>query len=613
MLHAAAFFIAGLFVVFTVANKSEPEFTSPPPVERPKMKLKKPKVKVKKSSNPRPSSRIVAKVKTKQMPEIQLPDLVGVGDGLMSGTGFGDGQLMDLPDFKSITLMGSTLSTGTDLIGTYYDLKRERNGSVTGFDMDSYYSEVRKFIDSDWDERILQKYYSLPQKMYASTIVVPVVHGSFAPVCFGDVNAAEGGEWLIHYKGKLVHKEAITFRFWAAADIYMVVRVDGKITVASVWDTDTNKNGWFSMVVGNAWTPRAPEHREYICGRGQKAAVGDWITLEPGVEKDIEIIIGDHTGNCAAYLMVQEEGVKYETSNQGGPILPAFRTAELSHDQLDVIYAFLAKEEMICMTNGPIFNDLSQAKAPQPDKTSDGEAAHSEQTERLDLHSWTLLDGRTFDAKLSDAVSFDSSIPLINTAGETVKVPYSQLSPADREFIDISRVPKLDVDILKSLKKVHFSSKLATKDSLVRQPELRASFGVRVKQVGSGSYDHELTAEFFAIGKQIFANRYLVLDRDSVSFKLNRDNDRRIDYVNNREYPLRDMYVGTYTRYGEKYFGYLVLVTDELGRVVAHEESNGWLFDHYEKILQLQIGNYLDNEGNRRYPIRPDPIDKKDW
>ncbi len=101
--HAAAFFLAGLFVVFKVMHPPEPEFQPPPPIERPKMKLKRPKVKVRKSSQPKPSSRIVAKVQTKQMPEIQLPDLVGTGEGLMGGTGFG-GEFLDLPEIGQTSL-----------------------------------------------------------------------------------------------------------------------------------------------------------------------------------------------------------------------------------------------------------------------------------------------------------------------------------------------------------------------------------------------------------------------------------------------------------------------------------------------------------------------------
>jgi hypothetical protein len=37
--HAAAFFMAGLLVVFSVQRKEEKKFVPPKPVERPKMKL----------------------------------------------------------------------------------------------------------------------------------------------------------------------------------------------------------------------------------------------------------------------------------------------------------------------------------------------------------------------------------------------------------------------------------------------------------------------------------------------------------------------------------------------------------------------------------------------
>ncbi|MBN2162745.1 MAG: hypothetical protein JW713_07370, partial [Pontiellaceae bacterium] len=129
LIHAGAFFLAGLFVVFTVVTKQEPEFVAPAPVERPKMQLKKPKVKVQKSSQPKPSSRIVAKVKSREMPEIMLPDLEGTGDGLLGGIGAGLGEVMDLPDFTKTTIFGGGGSSGNDLKVSYYNLNLKRDGS----------------------------------------------------------------------------------------------------------------------------------------------------------------------------------------------------------------------------------------------------------------------------------------------------------------------------------------------------------------------------------------------------------------------------------------------------------------------------------------------------
>ena len=74
--HLGAFFLAGVFVVFTVINNPEPEFVLPLPAERPEMNLQNPQVKVEKNS----SSRMVAEGKTHEMPGNQLPDLMGEAD-----------------------------------------------------------------------------------------------------------------------------------------------------------------------------------------------------------------------------------------------------------------------------------------------------------------------------------------------------------------------------------------------------------------------------------------------------------------------------------------------------------------------------------------------------
>ncbi len=85
---AACFiFISGMFVVFTVLPKNDPvhvTFEAPVPPERPMMELKKPRLAVRRQPEPRPSSRIVAKVKGEPMPEMKPADRVGGGEGLLA-------------------------------------------------------------------------------------------------------------------------------------------------------------------------------------------------------------------------------------------------------------------------------------------------------------------------------------------------------------------------------------------------------------------------------------------------------------------------------------------------------------------------------------------------
>ena len=103
LVHAAAFMLAGLLVVFSVVKKKEVSFAPPPAVERPKMKLKKPKVKVKKTAKPASPTRIVAKINKADMPDLQLPELGG------SGSGFGG--IGDLGGFDTMILGPGSVDT----------------------------------------------------------------------------------------------------------------------------------------------------------------------------------------------------------------------------------------------------------------------------------------------------------------------------------------------------------------------------------------------------------------------------------------------------------------------------------------------------------------------
>ncbi|MBN2785822.1 MAG: hypothetical protein JXR25_13455, partial [Pontiellaceae bacterium] len=158
LIHAGAFFLAGLLIVFTVKVKADSKFVAPVPQERPVMKLKIPKVRIQKNSQPKPSSRIVANVQNRAMPEIMLPDLNGTGEGLLDGVSVGAGEVIDLPDFIP-TIFGGGGSSGNDLKVSYYNLNLKRDGSPATMDPDAYKIEIMDFLKSGWNKSILDKFY----------------------------------------------------------------------------------------------------------------------------------------------------------------------------------------------------------------------------------------------------------------------------------------------------------------------------------------------------------------------------------------------------------------------------------------------------------------------
>ncbi len=170
LVHAAAFMLAGLLVVFTVHQKEEKKFVPPKPVDRPKMKLKKPKVKVKKTAKPKTTTRIVSKVKKASMPDIQLPEMSGMGDGLAGGVGGFD----IMPDIDQVTLFGGGQTIGNDFEGTFYDFKRDRRGGlVPPLGLNEFRDEILHFMRRGWNLSTFSEYYRSPKNTACSPCCTP--------------------------------------------------------------------------------------------------------------------------------------------------------------------------------------------------------------------------------------------------------------------------------------------------------------------------------------------------------------------------------------------------------------------------------------------------------
>jgi len=599
LLHAALFLLAGMLVVFTVVRQKEVEFAPPKAVERPKMKLKKPKVKVKKSSRPKSTTRIVTKVNRARMPDIQLPEMSGMGDGLGDVVGGFD----MLPDLSEPTLFGSGQSIGNDFIGTFYDFKRDRRGKAISVDTtgDEWRWVVHKFLERGWKLSVFAKYYRSPKKLYATNLVVPITPSSLAPLAFGDEDSI-GALWMVHYKGELVcpasHTNGITFRFWGVSDEFMLVRVDGGMVYGSGWKSDYNPME--QKVIGKLWESHSADNRKYWLGNHYNV-VGDWITLDPGESLDMEILIGDNGGSAGFFLLVEEKGVEYERNRQGAPILPAFKTTEFSHDQLDLFYRELYEDEMVCLTNGPVFCDYDSSfkvvAARQEPPAAELPAADEPE---VGMRTWTLADSRTLEAEFINI--FGGRVVLKNAKGKICKIPKAQLSAADMEYAELSKPPVVDINFLNNFKYVEFSGGFY--DIWSRPSEEWGHCGFQLKQTSAGEYNHELKAEMFVVGKQWRRGKYILLDRQQTTFNPAEQEQRFYEFRSPKKIvvALREYYGAAF---GEKYYGYLITVTDARGKIVAMKSSHKWLPQTLENLEELSVGNFFDETGVRTYPDRP--------
>ncbi len=593
LIHAGLFLLAGMFVVFTVVKQKEVEFAPPKAVERPKMKLKKPKVRVKKSTKPKPTTRIVTRVQKASMPDIQLPEMSGMSEGL--GGGIGGFDLM--PDLEKVTIFGGGQTIGNDFVGTFYDFKRDRKGNFVSTDTWEFSDKLLRFIKGGWKTSDLARYYRSPKKLYATCFMIPPILSSLGPKAFGEDTG--GWTWMALYKGKLVYPEDIKFRFWGFGDDILVVRVDEKVVLNGCW----HKDGVPSRITLR-WHSTSSDDARYYYGNN-KARVGDWIELKAGVPVDMEVMVGEVPGGIfSSMLTVQVDGVDYPKNRQNCPILPMFATTEPSRDLQDIIYASLIQNEA-SVTNGPIFRDYKvPARTNTVAEVAVVESPPAASAEEEKTHLWTRTDGKRFEAEFVSVIG-DKAV-FKSLKGKTVKVPMDRISAEDRAYMEMLDPPQFSIDFIK-LSDNQASRYESSPFSLYPPPRVNDfTFGAKLKKRSAGEYNHELTVEYFAIGKEMIGNKYVLLDRQSSTFVPTKENGwshsfkgepvEMIEYVNFDD-EVR----------GVRPDGNMVVVTDERGKVIQHSASKSWLWTHIDNLKKLPVGAYMDKTCTRAYPTSPKP------
>ena len=160
-IHFVLLLLAGTLVVFTAIQKKEKKFVPPPPVERPKMNLIKPRVKMKNPPKSGSTQRIVSKAPA-AMPDVQLPELGGMGEGLGGGIG---GFEME-PSSMETGLFGSSNSAGAgnDFEGTFYSYWYDRYGKQLALHRYDTVHIVIDFLKNDWNPLVFSRFYRSPKK-----------------------------------------------------------------------------------------------------------------------------------------------------------------------------------------------------------------------------------------------------------------------------------------------------------------------------------------------------------------------------------------------------------------------------------------------------------------
>ena len=182
-----------------------------------------------------------------------IGDAIGHGD---FGDGNGNGDKSGL---------GSKEGGGSTLEGTFYDLKKYKNGKLSGLkggaeNQDAVIAELASFFSS-WNKSAVDKYYQGKHHLYASSWYLPVAKAEYGPIAFGVGDPkekdfkkweCEPSAWLAVYRGEVVAPKSGYFRFIGTGDDFLAVRfnkktvLDAGYRLPTRWDKSNPRRAWVS-------------------------------------------------------------------------------------------------------------------------------------------------------------------------------------------------------------------------------------------------------------------------------------------------------------------------------------------------------------------------------
>lgn len=277
------------------------------------------------------------------------PAVPGFGSGGGGGTGSGGGGKRKARTGKG-SLFGFDESLEDDLIGAMYDLKLDPSGKkptglgphgTPGITDDDFYKACRGLLAGNRvNESALRRYFAVPKKLGATQLFIPYRQADEAPKSFGVADKVKPNFWVIHYKGRFAAPVSGQYRFVGKADDLLWVAVEGRTVLEAHWDNNNFLTSWRPKEHVN-------EHSIYDFMEGntdddkKKAFLtyGDWMNLEAGKPKDLEILLGEYGGGrFFAVLLIQQKGEKEKMGkSKDRPVYPLFVTAEPDSSQRTIM------------------------------------------------------------------------------------------------------------------------------------------------------------------------------------------------------------------------------------------------------------------------------------
>jgi hypothetical protein len=282
------------------------------------------------------------------------------------------------------TLFGFSEKMGGELEGTMYDLKLKADGKKpSGISEQTFAEAVKKIVRNRFRPASLADFYRVDKKFFATMFYIPLQEAGEAPKTFGVQGKVKPNNFIIHYTGSFAAPEDGTYRFVGLGDESIIVMVDGSVKLEGNWVpflsyAERNDRPGDSVL---EFFPTIKQNESWA-----RLREGEWISLKAGQPRRLDVLLveqGDPNapggGNFAFILLIEKQGVKYETKKKGNQtftVLPPFLLEEPDSGMQKIIRENKDKLE-VDLKNALVFGTAAPAPAgsPEPEPAGSPSAA----------------------------------------------------------------------------------------------------------------------------------------------------------------------------------------------------------------------------------------------
>jgi len=194
---------------------------------------------------------------------------------------------------------GSAEFNDAALIGILYDFKQTQQREKVPMNAKRYYALIEDFINSGYDESMLNKYFRATRALYTTQIFIPHRSAKEGPKAFGVEKIVKPSYWLMHYKGQVLPPEPGEYEFVATADGFIALAVNGKTLLVK---HNTNNDKYIKQF-GGKMGPR---------GVNSDLRYSMPFTSDGKTPLDLDVLLAEAGGEFNAFLYVVRKGDEAE-------------------------------------------------------------------------------------------------------------------------------------------------------------------------------------------------------------------------------------------------------------------------------------------------------------